>query len=156
MDLKEIRKIEKVVDRLAAIGPSGVSPPHCWFCGKVEAWLQCDCPGARDAQQGKRPKPRWDHRRNCIILDEALIAANEKLGYKRYRQAVHKPPKPVHAPLGVDIVDTDPVHAELSPVHAVHDPVHAAQSEPSNGGASRKAYKAAHERERRAKRKAGP
>ncbi len=87
MDLDEIRQIEKVVDRLKAQGPSGVAPPHCWFCGKVEAWFKCDCQDAQDARAGKRNKPRWVERKDgtqIIILDPDVIAREHNQKRKRY------------------------------------------------------------------------
>ncbi len=74
---------DTVVERLAARGPSGIRAPHCWFCGKVEAWFQCDCPEARDAQQGRRTKPRFDATLGAMILDEDIIERNLKWGYAR-------------------------------------------------------------------------
>lgn len=58
LDIEDIRQLRTVVERLRAQGPSGVSAPHCWFCGKVEAWFRCDCKDAIQAQEGKRNKPR--------------------------------------------------------------------------------------------------
>ena len=87
MEISEIRKMERVVDRLAAAGPSGIAPPHCWFCGKIEPWFMCDCKDAVAAQEGKRNKPRWVEKdgkphitwvesdgKMLIVLDPDVIA----------------------------------------------------------------------------------
>ena len=149
-----------VVERLAAAGPRQIMGPHCWFCGKVEAWFSCDCKKAREAQKdrdlGKREGyPRFNVRLNCIEnLDEETIRFNEGLGFKRL-----VPPEiialAVHAePEAVDTVDTPAVDVEPESVHANEtaslsvDTVHDTK-------AARKAYKAAHERQRRAKQKEG-
>ncbi len=86
MDGDEIRKIDKVVDRLAAAGPSGVSAPHCWFCGKIEAWFRCDCKDAQDARNGKRAKPRVVVKdgKTLVILDPEVMAREHNQRRPRY------------------------------------------------------------------------
>lgn len=86
MDLDDIRQLDKVVDRLAAAGPSGVSAPHCWFCGKIEAWFKCDCKDAQDARDGKRNKPRVVVRdgHTLIILDPEVMEREHNRRRKRY------------------------------------------------------------------------
>ena len=212
MDLSEIRKLDKVVDRLAAAGPSGISAPHCWFCGKVgSVWFAipvgvpggstCDCVKSQEAREGKRPQPKWNDKTGCIEnLDAETIALNVSLGYKVRTAASVPPGKPpvpavpgvqkgaagispkrrevdhakasawlekavVHAPVhanpppvhgGVtdeNIVDTDPPivdTVDTSAVHAEPIPVHV------DTAAARRAYKAEHERRRRAARKEVP
>ncbi len=135
MDLSEIRELPTVVERLDARGPSGISAPHCWFCGKVgSVWFAvggpngnaaCDCVKAQEARAGKRPKPRWNPVTNCIEnLDAETIALNVALGYK-----VYAPPAPV-TPIAVksvtrphsvtpaasdSVTPNDPVTPPLSP-----------------------------------------
>ena len=94
MDLDDIRQIETVVARLAAFGPSGISAPHCWFCGKVgSVWFTipvgipggstCDCAKSQEARAGKRDRPRWNDATKCIEgLDTETIALNVSLGYR--------------------------------------------------------------------------
>lgn len=93
MDIEEIRKLDKVVDRLAAAGPSPVSAPHCWFCGSCWAWFQCSCQDAQDARDGKRNKPRVVERggQMLIILDPDIIERNKAWGRKRYEPPVTQP-----------------------------------------------------------------
>lgn len=85
---EKLQHQQLVADRLAAQGPSGISAPHCWFCGKIEAWFACDCPKAREAQKARdrgdhNGYPRWNDATNCIEnLDAETIAFNEALGYK--------------------------------------------------------------------------
>lgn len=79
-----------VAARLAAQTPSNTRPAHCWFCGKIEAWFQCNCPEARDAQQGRRAKPRYDAKLDAMILDEEIIRRNLDWGVAR-RYVAAKP-----------------------------------------------------------------
>lgn len=107
MDVEEIRELEKVVERLAASGPSKVRAPHCWFCGKIEAWFLCDCPEAREAQSGKRTKPRFDAKLGAMILDEEIIQRNLDRGFgRRYEpppaNAVAANSSPANAPVSTD------------------------------------------------------
>ena len=135
MDLADIKELETVVLRLAARGPSGVRAPHCWFCGKIEPWFWCDCPEARAAQQGKRARPRFDDDRGVMILDEEIIRRNVDWGFARRcgpAQTVHAAPTVDNS---VDSVDS------LS--GAAVDKL-----------AARRAYKAEHERQRRARQSA--
>ena len=79
---------KRVADRIAkqTAGPNTASP-HCWFCGKIEAWFRCDCADAIGAQQGKRNKPRWvrlKDGREVIVLDPDVIAREHNQGRKRY------------------------------------------------------------------------
>lgn len=139
-------ELESVVDRLRARGPSNQSAVRCWYCQRISAWWDCDCLGAREAREGKRPKPRVVFRdgKTIIVLDEETVRANEKLGRKRYRsKAVHAAPvtpEPVHkgAP-----VDSEVVHAAPEAVHNP-DPV-----DTDEKASARKAYKAEWMRRRR-------
>jgi hypothetical protein len=94
MELSEIRQLEKVVDRLKAAGPSGVSPPHCWFCGKLSPWFWCDCRDAVDARAGKRAKPLVVDREGqmLIVLDPEVMARPHNQGRKRYVAPANSPP----------------------------------------------------------------
>lgn len=167
MDLQDIRQLPTVAERLKAMGPGQRRGPHCWFCGKVEAWFQCDCKEAVDAQQGRRPKPRFDAK---MILDEEIIERNLKWGVGRRYMAPAKPillpgppqpreqkkapsvNKPVHeavhtaAPVNADADVT--VHAPAETVHAGDSAVHA------DSGAARRAYRADWQRKKRAEEKA--
>lgn len=148
MDIEEIRQIEKVADRLAALGPSGVRPSHCWFCGKIGAWFFCDCQEARDAQAGKRTKPRAVQRngRWLMVLDEEIVKRNEGWGFARHYVA----PSPT-----VDTVDTSRGASVDSSVDNSVDTSDSVDSrvDTVDRSASRRAYKAEHERQRRAKQK---
>lgn len=99
MNIEELRKIDKVVDRLAAQGPSGISPPHCWFCGKIEAWFRCDCKDAQDAQAGKRNRPRVVERdgKMLVILDPEVMAREHNQQRKRYAPPANTPANSVAA-----------------------------------------------------------
>ena len=83
---EDIKELPTVVERLKAQGPSGIAPPHCWFCGKIEAWFKCDCQDAQDARAGKRNKPRWVEKdgKSYIILDPDVIARAHNQRRKRY------------------------------------------------------------------------
>ena len=148
MDLDEIRKIEKVVDRLAASGPRKVRPPHCWFCGKLDAWFQCDCPDARDAQAGKRAKPRVGMRdgKTVIVLEPEVMAREHNRVWARYEAPK---PAPVHAGVGSNPVNTDPVHAAVGNA-AVNTSVTEGVHAPSDAEAARKAYRREWQRKKRA------
>lgn len=144
--VEEIRELPSVVDRLAAAGPSKVRGPHCWFCGKIEAWFLCDCPEARDAQQGKRAKPRFDAKLGAMILDEEIIERNLAWGFGRRYVAAAKPSvdKSVDSVDKFSRVDTSSVDKSTSVDSAV------------DKAAGQRAYKAENERQRRAKQKGQP
>lgn len=127
MELADIRELPSVVERLKAIGPSGVRGPHCWFCGKIETWFQCDCPEAREAQQGKRAKPRYDAKKRAMILDEDIIQRNLAWGYGR-RYVAAKPTDAVHVPRKPKPVNSEPVHAADSVNRTAEKSVHAPAS----------------------------
>jgi hypothetical protein len=78
--------LEKVVDRLAAAGPSNVSPARCWYCQRIQPWFLCDCPDVREIRVGRKAAPRVVFRGGhaIVILDEETIRKNEALGRKRY------------------------------------------------------------------------
>ena len=190
MDLSDIRKLDKVVDRLKAAGPSGVAPPHCWFCGKIEAWFRCDCKDAIEAQQGKRNKPRWVEKggKSYIILDPDVIAREHNQRRKRYEppEASGKPPVPTVPGVQKGAAGIEPKRREVDHVKesawlaenvitpAVDTPVHAepetavgvdtsappsvdsVDNPPIDPRAARRAYKAEHERQRRARAKDQP
>lgn len=137
MDIEDIRQIEKVVDRLAAIGPSGVRPPHCWFCGKLDAWFLCDCRDARDAQAGKRAKPRVEMRagKTVIVLEPEVMAREHNRVWARYAPPANASPVSIKEPS----VSTGPANAAPS-----DRPVSTDRSE------ARKAYQRELMRKRRA------
>jgi hypothetical protein len=76
--------LETVVERLEARGPSGISPPQCWYCGRIEAWFRCDCLDVQAIRRGEKDPPRVVSRDGhmLVILDEETIARNS--GRKRY------------------------------------------------------------------------
>lgn len=144
LTIEELRGFEKVKERLEAAGPSNIRGPHCWFCGKGEPWFTCDCKKAREAQKsrdlGKRDGyPRFNVKLNCIENLET-IRFNEELGFKRYVQApVHALTTSVHAGTPVNSVNTeDPEFDDEDKVKGDRE-------------AARKVYRAAWQRERRAK-----
>lgn len=137
MDSADIRELPTVVERLAAMGPRGVRGPHCWFCGKIEAWFLCDCHEALAAQQGKRVRPVFDAKRGVMILDEEIVRRNLVWGFAR-RYIVH----------GVDSVDRC-VDKNGVPGASSVDSVDSAPVAVDKL-AARRAYKAEHERQRRA------
>jgi hypothetical protein len=134
MDMSDIDLKARAADRIAAQKPSGIRAAHCWFCNKIEAWFQCDCPEARDAQQGKRAKPRFDAKRGVMVLDDDIVARNEAWGYKR---------TPVVGAVSTQPVSTAPAGAVSSP------PVSTDRDE------ARKAYQRDLMRKRRAKQREG-
>jgi hypothetical protein len=77
---------QSVVERLAAAGPSNVRGPHCWYCGKVQAWWDCDCEDVKLIKAGKKDPPRvvWRDGKMLVVLDEETIRRNQALGFKRY------------------------------------------------------------------------
>ncbi len=109
MDLKEIKELPTVVERLQASGPSGVSAPHCWFCGKIEAWFRCDCKDAQDARDGKRAKPRVVVKdgKTLVILDPEVMAREHNRARPRY-----VPPKPVTLPTAESVTPSRSPAAE--------------------------------------------
>jgi len=166
VDLDDIRELPTVVARLEAMGPSKVRGPHCWFCGKIEAWFQCDCPEARAAQQPKHANPWYDVERDAMILDEEIIKRNLAWGFaRRYIPAApaNTPAKGVHARHRVDSTVDSTVDNSVDSVDSVDSQKLSAaptvDSVDSGGGsvdsvdktASRLARRAEYERQRRAK-----
>lgn len=126
MELSDISGLETVKERLAAAGPSGVSAPHCWFCGKVEAWFRCDCRDATAAREGKRAKPRVVERDGhmLIILDPEVMARPHNQGRKRYVPPVHAPvqaPEIVHETVDT-VTPVTPVELKTAPASVTVTP----------------------------------
>lgn len=156
MDLEDIRKLDKVVDRLEAAGPSGISAPHCWFCGKIEAWFGCDCRDAQDAREDKRNKPRviQGGGKMLVILDPEVMEREHNRRRKRYVPSPSVAPvTPVRLTPSVDSVDSKMPSVDSAVSTAPIKIVHASSDEKAT---ARRAYKAEHERQRRAKAKDKP
>jgi len=67
----------------------------CFYCGGSSPWFLCVCGEAKEAQEGKRPKPRVvvrevDGRRQTFIIVEPEVADRAHV-YKRYRVAAGMP-----------------------------------------------------------------
>ncbi len=80
------RGLETVVERLKARGPSDVRGPHCWCCGAIRPWWECDCPDVKLIKAGKKDAPRVVFRDGhaIVILDEETIKRRQAEGFKRY------------------------------------------------------------------------
>ncbi len=107
----EDRELEaRAAARIASQTPSNIAPPHCWFCGKLEAWFACDCRDARDAQAGKRAKPRvaFRDRKTLIVLDREVMD-------REHNQKRPRATPPVSNPVSTEPVSTAPAGAVSSP-----------------------------------------
>ncbi len=84
---------------------------RCLYCGASYPWWQCSCLWAREAQEGKRAKPKVLNRngRQVIVLDAEAAALNA-LGLERYVSV-----KPVVAEEAVVKLEDEVLAAAVKP-----------------------------------------